>query len=164
MSLYNMLHGVNPLTGVLLEALSLTADDTGRFRDIFYDFEKEQIIIYTRNGGGNRETYQSVFDKLSKHPEYVTDYDDDYDCTYAYIVFNVPKQFKELFKVLMPKEKVTSIHEKFEASLKAMKGMTAEELERHPNFGQLMQILKKMNNDITNPKRNKPGDINIYKV
>lgn len=102
MGLYNVLSGTNPIADVLLATLHLTRQDTGRFRDAFA--ANGEIAIYTRNGGGNREEYQHVFDELSKHPCYLRDEDDSYDCTYATIFFKYPDEFAEDLKRIELKE------------------------------------------------------------
>lgn len=99
MSLYNMLFGNNPLATAYLGMLNLSPTDVGRFRDCFLrktDLGEIQIVVYTRNGGGNREEYEDVTDTLRAHPDYISDYDDDFDCTYASYVFRVPEQFKDV--------------------------------------------------------------------
>lgn len=111
MSLYNMLFGRNPMSPFYLSMLGLCPDDVGRFRDCFLqqtDEGEERIVIYTRNGGGNRDSYEDVTEKLRAHPEFVTDFDDDFDCTYASYVFKVPEKFKEKIKILsdMPHQHV----------------------------------------------------------
>jgi hypothetical protein len=81
---------------------------TGRFRDIYIDRDDKgepKIVLYTRNGGGNREEYFWVFDVLKKHPNYIRDWDDDFDCTYAYITFSVPEKYKELIGIMMTSDK-----------------------------------------------------------
>ena len=104
MSLYNMLFGVNPASGFLLGALELETEKypTGRFRDIYFEKNEDgiggKVILYTRNGGGNREDYEHVFEALEKHPLYLNDYDDDFDCTYAYIEFKAPDSVVEFFE------------------------------------------------------------------
>jgi len=92
MSLFNMLHGYNPLAPIFLKMLGLQLDDVGRFRDAYLwkDTDGLRIHVYTRNGGGNRNEYQHVFDKLSLNEYYERDYDDEFDCTYATIVFRIP--------------------------------------------------------------------------
>lgn len=70
----------------------------GRFRDCYLTPEKDKIVLYTRNWGGNRDSYNYVFRILSKHPNYIGNYDDDFDCTYAYIEFSIPDEFKEDIK------------------------------------------------------------------
>lgn len=154
MSLYNMLFGVNPASGVILATLGLKPDEVGRFRDCF--ISDGQIAVYTRNGGGNRrcshaedpedghqrcqhhvvnkevDEYEKVDlgggytfkatgrrviepryvceqpdsehcactgctieHRLPKHPLYVRDVDDEYDCTYATIYFRFPEEYAE---------------------------------------------------------------------
>lgn len=88
MSLYNAVFGANPDADKLLEVLGKTKADFGRFRDVF--IEDDCIVVHTRNGGGNRDDYQDVFEEMSNHPWYVQDADDDFDCTYANIYFRIP--------------------------------------------------------------------------
>lgn len=120
MSLYNLLFGVNQDADELLKMLDLTQDDFGRFRDAYLNENGTNIIVYTRCGGGNRDCYEDVFSKMKKHPEYVTNYDDSYDCTYAYFVFNVPEKFKKQAKLMSDKTKPKSVHEKFQEAIDDM--------------------------------------------
>ena len=99
MSLYNMFFGVNPNSDQLLGILGYTQADCGRFRDVFV--EDNHIVIHTRNGGGNRDDYQWVFDEMSTHPWYSHDADDDFDCTYANIYFRVPEDKMQTFVALL---------------------------------------------------------------
>lgn len=92
MSMYNMLFGMNPDSDKLLSLLGKTAGDFGRFRNVY--MEDGFIVVHTRNGGGNREDYEDVFDEMSGHPWYSHDADDDFDCTYANIYFKVPEDDK----------------------------------------------------------------------
>jgi hypothetical protein len=55
MSMYNALHGINPMADQLLACLGLTRADVGRFRDAYVS--EGTIAVYTRNGGGNRECW-----------------------------------------------------------------------------------------------------------
>lgn len=93
MGLYNILFGTNPRADVILATLGLTRYDVGRFRDCFV--ADGVIAVYTRNGGGNRENYQDVLDKLSKHPCWIEDRDDDFDCTYCTIYFRFPDDYAD---------------------------------------------------------------------
>jgi len=111
MSLYNMLFGQNPLAPLLMAALG--NPDVGRYRDAYLDGDR--IVVHTRNGGGNRDCYCDdpffkseeteprerghkpgclalTNEKLSEHPLYVSDADDDFDCTYADFVFRFPPE------------------------------------------------------------------------
>lgn len=103
MSLYNMVFGQNSASSAILATLGLTPGECGRFRDCFVS--NGEIAIYTRNGGGNREDYQPVFDALSGHPCYLRDEDDGFDCTYATIYFKFPDEFADELKKLDSGEK-----------------------------------------------------------
>jgi hypothetical protein len=112
--MYNIVHGVNPLAGITLTMLGVTAtSQIPRFRDAYFD--GEHLCIYTRTGGGNRDTYENAMrarewyevnypeglndlsgpfnEDLRKLPGYVRDADDDFDSTYATFYYEIPKQF-----------------------------------------------------------------------
>ena len=92
MSMYHMIHGVNPLAEGLLFTLGYNSEQFGRFRDAFLvEVDGElRIQIFTRCGGGNRDDYEEVFEWAKDEPTYIRDFDDDYDCTYATIEFGIP--------------------------------------------------------------------------
>ena len=94
--LYSMVFGQNGSSDAILATLRLSRGDFGRFRDVFV--ANGEIAVYTRNGGGNREDYQVVFDEMEKHPCYLRNKDDDFDCTYATIYFKFPEQYAEELK------------------------------------------------------------------
>lgn len=145
MSLYNILHGTNRIAPVLLAVLGIDQNggeyQSGRFRDIYLNADGTQITLYTRNGGGNREEYQEVFDKLATHPCYVRDYDDDFDCTYAYVDFTIPEQCVALCKGFATGEDPKTIHEKFTATIDEMKAMTPDEIKGDPRFAPIAKVL-----------------------
>lgn len=109
MSLYNMIFGMNFRTDDILAMLG--NPDVGRLRDTWIEERDGElmIVVYTRNGGGNRE--HSIFEDgeegegcyctgciqtyhLPAHPLYLFDEDDDYDCTYAANYFRVPDEHR----------------------------------------------------------------------
>jgi hypothetical protein len=116
MSLYNALFGVNKAAPLLLAMLGTKPDDVPRFRDCF--LQDGQIVIHTRTGGGNRDSYENperrresypdIYDTeeavqqgpfnedLRQLPGYVSDEDDDFDSTYANFYYAIPEQFKHL--------------------------------------------------------------------
>jgi hypothetical protein len=107
---------------LLKEAKEAGYYPTGRFRDIYFENEEgkePKIIVYTRNGGGNREWYQYVFELLSNHPLYIQDYDDDFDSTYAYIEFKAPESVVKFFDGIKT-GKLSNVSEKFKAEIEAM--------------------------------------------
>lgn len=137
MSMYNLMHGTNPLSDVLLAMLGLKRGDVGRFRDCYLargDERSEErspadplrIVVYTRNGGGNRDDYAEVSEALAKHPLYLTDYDADHDCTYASYVFSVPVEFATDAEVLADAgaQHDATPSERFEKLLASLKAAT----------------------------------------
>jgi hypothetical protein len=141
-----MLHGQNPFSSILLRVLDIDQPDgkyqSGRFRDIYLNEDATKILLYTRNGGGNREAYQDVMDKLAKHPDYLKDYDDNFDCTYAYIEFSIPKKHKKFVKEFMTGEKPETVMEKFTKTINEMNKMSKEDLEKDPRFKPLIKIFE----------------------
>lgn len=102
-----MLFGQNPLSGLFLGMVGLTPADTGRFRDAYVEKTPEDptksefdssnnggiwiLCVYTRNGGGNREAGYGA--TMEASPYYLSDEDDDFDCTYATYKLQIPSQF-----------------------------------------------------------------------
>jgi len=179
MGLYNVLHGVNPASLVLLRALGLrhyklNPDGkwpTGRFRDIHISGEGDKIILFTRNGGGNRECWEerSVCDEaevgeepcfaftkdmcpprvneiLKTHPRYIKDYDDDFDCTYASFEFKVPEILDKLLEKILKAQggPPRPLRERFMEVMDEIKSMSKEELEQDPRFKPLTDVLKEI--------------------
>lgn len=102
-NLYNLLNGVNPAIFFILPMLGKHPDDYPRFRDCFVN-KDNQIVVYTRVGGGNRNSGYGE-EELYKHPDFVETYDDDLNNTYGYYVFNVPEKWKEDFDKFFKKQK-----------------------------------------------------------
>lgn len=92
MGLYNAVFGYNPQSPLLLEALGLAPEEFRRFRDAFV--ADDEIVVYTRLGGGNRPDYQDVFEKMKRHPLYLRDADDKFDSTYCSFFFRIPLEWK----------------------------------------------------------------------
>ncbi len=110
---------------------------TGRFRDIFFQNEEgsePKIVLYTRNGGGNRDWYSYVFELLSEHPLYIQNYDDDFDSTYAYIEFKSPQIVIDFFDGVKT-GKLETVSEKFQKEIQDM------ENGKEPNE-QVMSFMK----------------------
>lgn len=122
MSMYQMMHGVNPATFWFLPMMGKHPDDYPRFRDCFlvpHQFKLSDeglpwmsavddnsepdghLYILTRTGGGNRPDYQTYIDDMRAIPEYVEDRDDPFDSTYAHFKFRVPDKWRGDFDNLM---------------------------------------------------------------
>lgn len=97
---YNMLFGWNP--ACVLLAPMLTDENPQqffpRFRDCYLSEDNDNIEIFTRVGGGNREYYADEIERLRSMPTYVSDEDDDFDCTYATFTFGVPEEWRSDFE------------------------------------------------------------------
>ena len=123
MSMYNMLFGQNPASALLLSMLHITQDDVGRFRDCYLQrdpvTQKLRIVVYTRNGGGNREYYAEVTEALRAHPEYSWDEEDEGDDTYTSYFFKVPESVKSVVDELARAgaDKCSSGEERFQRLL-----------------------------------------------
>lgn len=87
--------------GPTLETARQAADRDSLFDPSAHGLADDDLVveIYTRNGGGNREHYDedddpsspaSVMESFPQHPNYITDWDDDFDSTYATILLRVP--------------------------------------------------------------------------
>jgi hypothetical protein len=148
MGLYNQLFGVNKDFPCLLGMIGFTMTDFERFRDAYICDSGENIIVYTRLGGGNREDYQHVYDKVRASEYYLEDYDDGLDETYAYIKFRVPDKYKETTKMMF-KEEPTSIGDKFEKEFKEMEDPNSEAYKRAEQMAKaLKNIIENSNGGI----------------
>jgi len=164
MSLYNWLCGKNRLSGVLLQILDIDQGNkwsSGRFRDMYLNKDGTKILLYTRNGGGNREHYDEYADnkegmdcscqaccinhQLPKHPNYIKDYDDDFDCTYATVEFSVPEHWVEFFKDIANEETSETGPEKMDKQMELITKGDPEALAKAQEiFAPILYEIKKM--------------------
>lgn len=98
MSFYNLLFGMNQETDVLLAVIGLKRVDVERLRDTYRSPDGKFIFVYTRTGGGNRESYPNLV--MRKRPEWRGSVDDEFDSTYCTDTFEVPEQWREDVKNL----------------------------------------------------------------
>lgn len=99
MSLYNQLFGVNKFAGLLLGVLGLDHTQVPRIRDVYIN-DANQIVIFTRTGGGNRAEYAAGNEALTKVPGYLSDADDEWDNTYALFVYEAPEPARALIPLI----------------------------------------------------------------
>ena len=105
--MYNMINGLNPATFFILPLLGEKhPDDYPRYRDCFVT-EDNEIAVYTRVGGGNRNEGFGE-EELQSHPNFLRDEDDDFDSTYATYYFGVPEEWEKDFDLVVNKLKETS--------------------------------------------------------
>lgn len=129
-----MLFGVNNLAPVLLKILGVDVGDIPRFRDCYLD--DGHIIIFTRTGGGNRDYYDypddcegPSNDDLREIKGYVDDWDDSFDCTYAYFVYEFPEEWADDLKALEAQDESHTPSEKWKNLFAAMD----KEIEKKKN-------------------------------
>lgn len=111
MSMYQMVFADGEKGLPLLGALGFKSiGDVGRYRSSWIELNESgdpRIAVYTRNGGGNRECWNNtdgacdctgctITNIIPKHPNYLFDKDDDFDCTYCTIYFSIPDSFKNV--------------------------------------------------------------------
>lgn len=131
MSLYNSLFGANPIGPVLMKIVGVDMSEIPRYRDAY--IEGDQVVLYTRTGGGNDECYckgecedgcyWKMNRALEKKPSFISMNYDEFDATYAYFYFSPTTENRELFdelKSLIGSEKPKSVSEKFHELIKSM--------------------------------------------
>ena len=99
MSMYNMINGFNPACVFIMPMLGRKQEEWPRFRDCFVT-EDNNIAIYTRVGGGNRNCGYNE-EKLYEDENFIRTYDDEYDTTYGTYEFKVPEKWKADFDLIM---------------------------------------------------------------
>lgn len=204
MTMYNTLHGRNEHSQLLLTMLGIDQPDgkwqSGRFRDINLNADGTRILLYTRNGGGNRDCFHAdssdsepwggphcknhsfmreedeytqsgliqktgrrivvrryvceapnseecacpgcaITYRLPKHPNYLSDCDDDFDSTYATIEFSVPEAYADIAKGLATGKDPATHEELHNAFMERMKTMSLGQIEADPKLGPLVKML-----------------------
>lgn len=99
MNMYNMLHGVNLCTFLILPMLGKHPSEYPRFRDCYtqdrsYPEYNGYIHVYTRDGISDEEN------RFLDHPCYVDKVIDKDDPTYAAYVFKVPDEWLVDFETI----------------------------------------------------------------
>ena len=145
MSLYNQLFDENPDAAVLIGFLGLNKEIFGRYRNIYLNKAGDKIIVYTRCGGGNRTEYERVFEMMKRHPNYLRDYDDEHDSTYAYIEFSVPDKYKSTAQRMKPDKEPLTVWEQFQDHIKKS-NENPNGLEAKKDMMIAEQIIKAMEN------------------
>jgi hypothetical protein len=89
--LYNLVHGVNPSTFLILPMLGKHPDEYYRFRDCFVS-ENDTILIFTRG--------KDEYNNLTNNPNFIKTWKWYEDETYHYYEFSVPDKWKSDFKLI----------------------------------------------------------------
>ncbi len=115
MSMYNMVNGFNPSCVFIMPMLGRKQEEWPRFRDCWVT-EENNIAIYTRVGGGNRNCGYGE-EKLYEDPNFITTYDDEDDTTYATYEFKVPDKWKADFELIL-NGKIKEVSDEYKLYLK----------------------------------------------
>ena len=124
MSMYNALMGFNPACLLIMPMLGRKQEEYPRFRDCFISEDKKHIDIYTRVGGGNRNSGYGE-EELYKDENFVETFDDDFDSTYATYRFKVPTKWQKDFDNIITGE-WQDISQEYINTIKAMYPKLAE--------------------------------------
>lgn len=86
--------------------------------------------------------------QLRSHPNYIRDWDDDFDRTYAYFEFSIPKEWTEVVKELAKNPKainMESLKEKTHKVINSICNMTPEQIkDKYPEVWKLSEVLGSM--------------------
>lgn len=101
MSMYNIANGVNQIcVFMILPMLGKHPDEYPRFRDCFLSEDNQHIHVYTRVGGGNRNSGFGE-EVMESHENFISTFDDPDDPTYGTYVFSVPDVWKSDFDKIL---------------------------------------------------------------
>jgi hypothetical protein len=100
MSLYNALHGFEPTAPLVLGILVIHPNDIPRFRDAYVTYLNDTktaavMVVLTRTGSFNRETYAEENEALCALPGYLSDADDEFDATFALFRYTLPETYQK---------------------------------------------------------------------
>lgn len=132
--MYQMMNGVSQATFFILPMLEKHPDEYPRFRDCFTSDEEhpdfdDYIHVYTRTGGNNRSDYELENNAMKKMPEYVIDWDDSFDNTYASWIFKVPEKWKSDFN-LIKEGRLKEVSLEYQKQLKKVYPKLVEKFDR----------------------------------
>ena len=91
MSLYNLVKKTNINAPLCLRALNVDIQKVGRIRDAWFTDNGEGVVILTRSGGPNRSGYIEGNNYMRSLDGFISDTDDEADCTYARFVYKTPE-------------------------------------------------------------------------
>ena len=137
-----MLFGRNPATPYLFAFLGITQEtakdwEFGRLRDTYVSEDGSKIFIFTRNGNIEPEDQKAILDNLSKHPQFVRHFIDEFDSTYCTYEFNTPVQFLEQTKQIADMTDTTTPMQRFQKLLDDMQsGKKNNQVDHALNVGE----------------------------
>lgn len=138
MSLYNLIHGMDDHAEEYLAWLHLSMADFERFRDAYLNVDGTEITVLARIGRNSWcENPEEILKYVSASPYFLREHDDEFDCTFKYIIYKVPRAFRGEAKRLAPTTAPLTLREKTDLAAAEMQGMTHEQLLADPRFSKL---------------------------
>lgn len=146
MSLYTQLFGENKEAKAILGFTNLTCEMFPRYRDVFLADKGTNVIVYTRIGGPNRNDYKQQIKTIRQHKQFIKDYDDEYDNTYAYFKFKVLPEYLDTTKIMFDEEPLT-VWELFERHIENAKDPNSDEYKKDLEIAEkLMKAIESQQN------------------
>lgn len=148
--MYEKFCNINPDAGRVLNLIGMDPTfliEECRLRDVYLSKDKTKVVIFTRIGGGNRESYSASIKRLKNFKGYIRDYDDDFDNTYASFEYQIPSNKLVEVVAFLSSSDTTTGGEKLKQSLEKLEKDPDEFLKEHPRFKVMMDdIINKLNN------------------
>ena len=148
--MYEMVCNINPDAGRVLNLIGLDPAfliEECRLRDVYLSKDRTKVVIFTKIGGGNRESYSASIKRLKNFKGYIRDYDDDFDNTYASFEYQIPSNKLMEVVAFLSSSDTTTGGEKLKQSLENLEKDPDEFLKEHPRFKVMMDdIINKLNN------------------
>lgn len=146
MSLYTQLFGENKEAKAILGFANLTREMFPRYRDVFLADKGTNVIVYTRIGGPNRNDYKQQIKTIRQHKQFIKDYDDEHDNTYAYFEFKVLPEYLDTTKIMFDEEPLT-VWELFERHIENAKDPNSNEYKKDLEIAErLMKAIESQQN------------------
>lgn len=147
--MYEMTCNINPDARMVLDLIGIDPEfllEEARLRDVYLSKDRTRVVIFTRIGGGNRSYHAPAITKLRNFKGYVTDYDDDFDNTYASFEYKIPQEKLPMVVAFLASSDTTTGGEKLKASLKQLEENPDKFLDEHPAFKAFMDdFINKLN-------------------
>lgn len=143
MALYTQLFGENKEATSILGFANLNREMFPRYRDVFLCDDGNNVIVYTRIGGPNRNNYKQQIKNIKQHKQFIKDYDDEYDNTYAYFKFKVLPEYLDTTKIMFDEEPLT-VWKLFERHIENAKDPNSEEYKKDLEIAK--QLMDAINN------------------
>ena len=148
--MYEMVCNINTDAGRVLNLIGLDPTfliEECRLRDVYLSKDKTKVVIFTRIGGGNRESYSASIKRHKNFKGCIRDYDDNFDNTYASFEYQIPSNKLIEVVAFLSSSDTTTGGEKLKQSLEKLEKDPDEFLKEHPRFKVMMDdIINKLNN------------------